>query len=1324
MAFSFLQRVGETTFDTKFDLAVRPQEFLARTLQAWNPQSSFGEMQNQAYGYLFPQGAFFLLGDELGIPDWVVQRLWSGLLLIAAFEGTRLLFRAIDHPRDRSWLPVLAGLAYALSPRMLGLSGVLTGELNPSAALPWVVLPLVLALRGRLSALHAALWSGVGVLMMGGVNATEVLCALPLPGLVIAFSLRHRVGRALALWWPLAVVASTLWWVLALLKQGRYSPPFLEYIETGAATTQPLGWANVTRGADHWLSFIWVGGQPWWPGSYQLATDPWLIVVGGLVAAVSLLGLFHRTMPYRVPLATSALLGMALLTLGRVEDLGSPLSPWFQALLDGTLSPFRNIHKLDPVVRLPMALGFAHGVGVLATRVRGRGWSWLPGRFAKPVLVGGSAVLLLLSAQPLFTGDLRKPGWEEVPDAWVQAASFLDREGGQGRTLVLPGAGFGQQTWGWTIDEPLQALASSPWVARSQVPLTPGSTIRYLDAIEERIQDGRGSLELAGALSRAGITHVLVRRDLDLWATEAPSPARVDLAISRSPGFSRIASFGSTGFGTTPLIDIYQVDDEAPLVEAVDLDQVKTLAGGPEDILSAMEAGVLEPDEVTVDAAEPGWETAPEIVGDGYRRRERQFGRLVDPVSQVMSLEEKYRTRRAAHDYPGVSDDRVHARYRSLAAIRASSSSGYVDSLGAIQPEMGPYAAVDGREETFWRSAPLEDPQGQWLELQFQQPQPLTGMRFVMGVDGVSGVPVTRVRVESGGKSREVPVDPATGEVQLAMDGKPVERVRIVVTDTRGRPSHGIVAIREISFPGIEIDRTLVVPDSGATGATAFVFRARPHRRACVDVGLGPQCDVASGRTSEEEHGLNRTFTTSSDGRFELRAEVVARASVRTQELLHPLPGRLSATASSVMGWDPSVAGQRAVDGNPATPWIAASADTAPQLTLEFGEKRTLRRLTVDASVVRGSQPAQAVLQGGGQRRVVQLGNGSLGYFKPLRTDRVRITFPMPAAGPDGSVLAPLTIGELNLEGAENLKAIWDPSSPTGAVCGFGPDVVLDGTRYPTRVSGTLGDVAGGTAMKLAVCGRQAVEIPAGTHRLQVTSSDQYAVTTLTLDPAQAPAEPAPAREVAVQQWDASVRSVRVGAGVEGVLRVPENVNEGWEATLDGKTLDPLRLDGWQQGYRLPAGAGGVVRLEFVPDRSYRTDLALGGVLALDVVIAALALQLLRRRRRPADGRSARMPQWLASWSPLTGALMALAAYLLGGVPLLVGVLAGGALRRRRPALLLLASALVVAASSAQAVHSWREDAVGVPWADLVAGVAVGLYAMALVGPGRAGRAR
>jgi arabinofuranan 3-O-arabinosyltransferase len=1266
LVFSVLQRPGETTFDTKFDLTANPGPFLERAVHLWNPQSSFGELQNQAYGYLFPQGPFFMLGEVAHLPDWVVQRLWSAALLILAYDGARRLYRAIA-PTSGAWLPVVAGAAFALSPRLLGLSGVLTAEILPTAVLPWVVLPLVHALHGRYRPLTGALCSGAAMLFMGGVNATENLATLPLPILVLVFGLGTSRGRRLAAWWAGTAALACAWWLLPLLVLGRYSPPFLDYIETAAATTRPLGWANVLRGADHWLAFIFVGGEPWWPGAYELATSPWLVGVTGVVATVSLAGLFQREMPARGPLTASAVLGLVLLTVGHVSPVGSPLADVVRDLLNGPFAPLRNVHKVDPLVRLPFALGFAHAVGLVlrrprrAAETRSRFGTWIA------IALG---VLLVASAQPLTTGELRKPGWEEVPRPWYQVVEYLAEHSDGRRALVLPGAGFGQQFWGWTIDEPIQGLARSPWVVRGQIPLTPGQTIRFLDAIEERIQDGAGSPALSGILARAGVKHVVVRRDLDLFATESPSPSRVDQALLRSPGLSKVASFGTTPLATG-LIDIYAVQGPVPLVAAVQEQDVKTVAGGPEDILTALETGNLRRLEPTVNSAEPGWASRPDIVADGYRRRERHFGRQVDSVSQVMTEDEPFRSQRSVHDYPGVEGaDRVHASYRQLRAVTASSSGGYADVLGPVRPELGPYSAVDGVTQTYWRSASLERPRGQWLEIDLEEPQPLPELTVQAAVDGFAGIPIRRIRVEAEGQSREQVVDPATGRATVQLSGKPVARIRIVVTSTAGEPETGVVAIREVDIPGVTTSRSLVVPDVQAGPGTTFIFRARPHRRACVDVGNGPECDPDTARPSEEENELTRRFSIDSPGQFTISGRVVARATSETAGLLEPLSGMASVRSSSVLSGDPSVSAQFAFDGDDGTGWLANRGERRPSLTLSFPGERTLTRIEVVASHLPSTVPVRAVLRAGDDLRAVHLGPESFGVFEPLTTDELTITFEPPRVDLPDVDPRPMGVAEVKLRGAERLTYQPNPESVTGAQCGLGPPLVIDGTAYQTRVVGRLADVTGGSPMDLQVCGEAAVALEAGEHELSVRSTDRFATTVVEMSPdAGVPDNGIVARPTAIESWGPSHRIVRVGPGGDAVLRVAENVNDGWEATLDGEPLRRIRVDGWQQGYRLPSGAGGLLELRFTPDAPYRGAL-LAGLAAAVVLVAASGGAVLRERRQRSMREVLGFPtaferRWdVPAW---VGAILAASVFLLAGAASLVGFVGGLALYRRPP---------------------------------------------------------
>ena len=207
-------------------------------------------------------------------------------------------------------------------------------------------------------------------------------------------------------------------------------------------------------------------------------------------------------------------LGWVLVSLGHVGDWSGLGAEQLRALLDASLAPLRNTHKFDVVLRLPIAMG----AGFAAAAVLGSPRAWL--RRAGAALL---ALLLAGTAWPALAGTLtRDRSFESVPEYWSDAAAWLRDASPSGRALVVPGASFGIYAWGRTQDEPLQAIDEVPWAVRDAVPLSSAGNIRWLDAVESRLETGQGSPGLADALARDGVRWIVGRNDIDRRRTDAP----------------------------------------------------------------------------------------------------------------------------------------------------------------------------------------------------------------------------------------------------------------------------------------------------------------------------------------------------------------------------------------------------------------------------------------------------------------------------------------------------------------------------------------------------------------------------------------------------------------------------------------------------------------------------------------------------------------------------------------------------------------------------------------------------------------------------------
>jgi arabinofuranan 3-O-arabinosyltransferase len=1241
---AFLQSPGNLTFDTKLDLTVDPYRFLAAALQVWNPHLGFGQVQDQNYGYLLPMGAFFALGRLLALPGWIVERAWTGAVLVTAFSGLYLLATRLRTGTRAT--RVVGALAYALSPIVMTDLGPVSAELLGYALAPWAVVPLVTGMAGGVPPRRAAMRSGAAILLMGGINAAVTLAVLPLPLLWLVTRPRCVRRARLLRWWCLAATLACLWWFLPLLVFARYSVPFNDYIESAVNTTGPTSLFTVLRGADNWLGYLDLGGTPWWRAAYRVGTSVLPVLATTAVAGGGLAGLARRGRgadAQRGFLLLTLLTGLVCVTFGHVGPLAAPWAGAERGLLDGALSPFRNVHKFDALVRVPLALGLVQLLGALPSNPH------IPRLGPWRVRATGSLLTLAAvaaGALPLAGGTLLTSGsFGRIPAYWQQTADYLDAHAGRGTALLLPASSTGEYTWGTTDDEPLQWLATASWAVRDQIPFGDTGNTEMLDAVSAVVATGHGSTALAPYLARNGIGYLVVRDDLDWAATDAVRPSLVRASLQASPGISLAASFGpdTTGviapapsLGPTvsdggldpaaPSVLVYRVDPQPSAVAAYPVSSAVTASGDSAAVLSLLQAGLLDPATgVLVAGQNARTASGSSVVTDTNRKQETAFGADGTDRSATLAAGQPWSLPRAYHQLDPGGTEQTLARYYGIASVTASSSGSDPLAYYLGGPGHLPYAALDQDPDTFWDSSNSGSAQGQWLQLGLDAPTPVDRVRLTLVDSELLGAEPTAITVTTDTGSVTTPVVPGGGAQWFPARGGPTTRVRVTVAAVQGT---GLVGISSLVVPGVTAQRSLVAPDPGTgTAPQSYLFtRSVLGGTGCATVDPPtPVCSPDLVGQSEELGALDRTFTADTTQAVTLRGTLLGVTGQATGLLLHS-PGTVAVTASSTLTPDPADRPEAAFDGSAATAWTASYFDPAPSLTFSWTGRRTLSSLrlltTPDASA-----PEQLRISSAAGVRLVTLAQGGSGTatFSPLTTDSVTVTFPQvqPTTTVDAATGAPLTlpvgVAELDFPALSGLQDTVRPQQPIGYRCGAGPEVLLDGRSLPTQVSGTVADLLDGTGLSWQTCGPDAtVTLARGTHRLRIADGALFAAQSADLVPTTS-GPWAGDRGTRVLSASGSTLRVGVGAGAASYLTIDQNANAGWAATLDGHSLAPVTVDGWRQAFLVPAGSGGTVLIGFAPQREFTLALVLGAaaVLALLLLLAPTPRRLRRRRAGP-----------------------------------------------------------------------------------------------------------
>ncbi|WP_107059089.1 alpha-(1-_3)-arabinofuranosyltransferase [Streptomyces sp. NRRL B-1347] len=1232
---------GRMTFDTKLGVAVDPWQFLSDLGQLWHDRGGFGGLQDQYIGYAFPMLPYYALTDLLQLPVWIAERLWFSLIVTAAFWGALRLAERLGIGTRGSRL--LGAVVYALWPTFTVVIGSTSAAALPGAFLPWVLLPLT---NDRVTARIAAFRSALVIPFMGGVNAASTLASL----LPVALYLLSRPNgprkRKLITWWVPGVVLATAWWVVPLLLLGIYGENFLPYVENAATTTGTMSATEALRGAGNWVAYLHFG-EAWLPAGWTVAASVVTIVCSALAAGLGLAGLARRDLPERRWLTLTVLAAVLVMLAGYGGASGALFHGTVQDWLNGWLVPFRNIYKFQTGVALALALGLAHLAGAVG---RTHGARALPARRYAPLV---AAVLVLPGLLwPYLNGSILQPGsFKKLPNHWQATADWLDKYSPDSRALVVPATAHGIYSWGSSIDQPLDVQAESRWAQRDYVPFgTPGNR-RAMDAVEQALMTGSQVPGLKNYLTRAGLYYVVVRNDLDPDQIGYVPTATVKRTLEQS-GYTRVTGFGPTQTGgriadDTPVqveglyprqraVEIYTPGKGTPRPGQAGLKPVSNTAvvsGGPEALLPLSADPQLRDRPVVLTGDNhPGLGSAPglQAVGDGLRRADTRFGLTNTNTSYTYTRDEK-NAPDALQD-PGKKPHQIlptkgieHQTTAELRGAKAVTASSYGNWLFHL-PQYDPVNAFDGNPGTAWTEGNPGSPDGEWIKAEFRKKTavPKSFKVTPLPQDGVRAAP-TRVRVETeqGKKDSFLKANGTTQRVAA----KPGDSdwIKITILDsqvaTRGLTGAGFA---EISIPGVQVTKLLKMPDDvkGTEGADADATTYSMHRSADPS-GLSP---VTS------EAGLHRRFTTQGQDTYDVRMSAVAVPGSELDELLYDVaPGQrqqIRASAESTSDMGTGLSARNLTDGDLTTAWIAGDS---PVIHLRWPGKVPVGEIVLPPAGGLSTRPEKIEISSPDGAAVAGVDENGMARFAPITTDRLTITVTKTAAltlhNPvaDEKLQLPVGVTEAYIPALDQFRTKQPRAGRTFELaCGRGPEVAIDGKLYPTSVKGTVRDLVQRRPVEVTLCERgerrpkadTKVSLGAGEHRVEAGDAGPLALTDVTLTRGTPGNLDTNARELTVKDWLGDRRKLTVGDGAASYLTTYENVNDGWKATLNGEELREVRLDGWQQGWLIPAGEGGTIKLSYEPSTAYEAGLIGGGV----GVLALVVLVFVRRKDANPDG--------------------------------------------------------------------------------------------------------
>ncbi len=1287
-ALAFAQRTGEVVADTKVHLYVAPARFLHDLFSVWSPTADLGHVWGGQYnGYLLPMAPWFAAGDALGLPVWVVHRLWLGTLLAVAALGAWAVAREFA---GRSTPAVAAGVLYIVNPYVTVYANRTSVALLAYAALPW----MLICVRRGLADPRGWRWPATGALVLaltgGGVNAAVTGWVLLAPALLVVYEVALRGRQGLWSWgWRsgLCLGLANAWWVVPLGVHAKHGLDFLPFTEQPGTIWGTSSLPEALRLMGFWTSYVGVGfGGHLYPFAGQgvlLFSDP-IVLASLLVPGLILLSLGRtRSLPSVPFFALLVVAGLLAMVAGWPE--GTPLRRGLTFVynhVDGVRF-LRTTYKAGPLVALGLAVMAAAALatfdGIRRTAVGTVG-----------------ALLVVLAAWPLVTGRaLERQLQFAVPRATQQQADQLGRTAAsRSRAWVVPGQLFAFSRYGGTIDELLPALTDRPVTSRYIVPFADlrSTELQWAtDALltQERLVPG----QLRPLLELQGVGDLVTAADRDrarggnLGLAETVRQLRGQGLAGGRP-FGPVGSTAAAPERLQGAVRTAQYTDRrlgGRMLTAVPRNPLTVIDGGATGLTGLAAFGALDPshpyayapDLSRAQLQQAAATGATFVFTDGNRRQAfvaaRQLGdrgavlTVGDTVSQDGTMLNPFADAGA--------DAQTVAVVRGVKRLDAPASPQVTQF-----PEHRPFAALDGDPATAWLADRVLAEDRHHLDVDFQRPRAVTAIDLLPYSDSRGLVKAVKVN------GRRFAVRPGWNHLTLNLRRATGLSILIAEVQRPERASAGAGGIRELRIPGVSVTEALRTPrDLSAKLRGADLSRAR------IDLLLnrftGPQPYVRGAVAGAAQAGLVRDardpelqlrrIAELPDDRRAYRAEAWTRPAVTTSDAeldtLAGVTGDLRVDGSARYEGLPRHRASGAFDGGApgSSPgaqgrdWIASwVGGRRAWLSWTWPRAHRLKRLRLTPPSVRVRRPTRVRLEvdGVGTPVLDVAPDGLVSLPTPLTGRTVRLTVVgarFPAGTPERlKQRRAVGIGEVRAAGLPRLDVPRGGALdlPCGAASvavgrtrvdlgGTVPRAALDAGR-PLPLSGCTRPSMGGTT---TIRGLRA---PLVVDQLRLDGPSPQGLTVV-------PADTTPAVVLRDGTLDGEgLRHAAIRVSSPSYLVFGQSYEAGWRARCDGRDLGaPRPLQGYANAW--PLGAPGCRNL----DITYSPQKAVDRALTLSLISAPFLLLLAlwpRRRRRPAvapdapaapDAVPVRLPPGRAlAWGLLAGAVGGFVFALRAGV--------------------------------------------------------------------------